>query len=141
GYDPVAHRVFPLRSWRRKDVYRYLEARKIPLPDGLGRKEQGGLDFHPGALATLKRERPDDYRKWLRDFPFSGVQLTDQDETIPVGHDTEQVAPVSPDSIDASKTAPRQKDQTDLRQSSQGSRRPKDSRKRGRQARRDRERK
>lgn len=91
GYQPKTKRVFPLRSWKRRDVFEFLEARRIPLPPGLGRKEQGGLDFHPGALAALKTERPADYTRWLRDFPFSGLQL--QDQTTPADHDTEQVAP------------------------------------------------
>ena len=75
GLDFKTRRVFPLRAWRRQDVYDYLSARKIPLPNGLGRKDQGGLDFHAGALGYLKTNYPDDYEKWLRDFPFSEVAL------------------------------------------------------------------
>lgn len=75
GLDTKSKRVFPLRSWRRHDVYNYLAANKIPLPPGLGRKDQGGLDFNAGALEYLKTNYPDDYRRWLRDFPFSEVQL------------------------------------------------------------------
>ena len=75
GFDPNTKRVFPLRSWRRQDVYDYLADRGIPLPPGLGRKDQGGLDFHAGALEYLKTNYPDDYRRWVRDFPFSEMQL------------------------------------------------------------------
>lgn len=75
GYDHKARRVFPLRAFKRQDVYDYLKSRDIPLPPGLGRKEQGGLDFHPEALDTLRRDRPGDWQKWLQDFPFAGVQL------------------------------------------------------------------
>jgi 3'-phosphoadenosine 5'-phosphosulfate sulfotransferase (PAPS reductase)/FAD synthetase len=75
GYDPVAKRVFPLRSWRRADVYAYLDARGIPHPPKLGRKEQGGLDFDAGALVELRERYPDDWERWQRDFPFSGVQV------------------------------------------------------------------
>ena len=75
GYDPNAHRVFPLRSWRRQDVLDYLHKRSIPLPEGFGRKDQGGLDFHAGALEYLKTNYPADYRRWLQDFPFSEMQL------------------------------------------------------------------
>lgn len=77
GYDPDAHRVFPLRSFRRQDVYAYLQSRGIAHPKTLGRKDQGGLDFHPGALAELRDHYPEDYARWLRDFPFSGVQFID----------------------------------------------------------------
>jgi 3'-phosphoadenosine 5'-phosphosulfate sulfotransferase (PAPS reductase)/FAD synthetase len=82
GFDPASRRVFPLRSWRRQDVYAYLDARGIPRPPKLGRKEQGGLDFHPAALAGLSES---DWQKWERDFPFSGMQrrraLADESET------------------------------------------------------------
>lgn len=78
GFDASARRLFPLRTWRRQQVYDYLTSRGIALPPGLGRKEQGGLDFNAGALAELK-QRPDDYAKWLRDFPFSEVQLATMD--------------------------------------------------------------
>ncbi len=75
GFDPKARRVFPLRSWRRQDVFDYLAERKIEVPPALGRKEQGGLDFHPGALDALKRDHPEDWAKWLRDFPFAESHL------------------------------------------------------------------
>jgi len=71
GFDPDARRVFPLRSWRRQDVYAYLDLRDIPRPPTLGRKEQGGLDFNPAALGELSES---DWLKWERDFPFSGMQ-------------------------------------------------------------------
>ncbi len=72
GYWPEARRVFPLRSWRRRDVLAYLDARDIPRPESFGRKEQGGLDFHPEALSALSES---DWAKWRRDFPFSEIQL------------------------------------------------------------------
>jgi 3'-phosphoadenosine 5'-phosphosulfate sulfotransferase (PAPS reductase)/FAD synthetase len=87
GYNPEAKRVFPLRSWTRGDVYAYLKSRGIPEPPRLGRKEQGGLDFHRGALETLKENYPDDYARWLRDFPFSAIQL--MGSTAPVAPSTE----------------------------------------------------
>lgn len=76
GIDVKTRRVFPLRSWTRKNVVAYLEHRKIPLPHNLGRKEQGGLDFHPGALDWLRKEHPDDWRRWLTDFPFAEAQIS-----------------------------------------------------------------
>lgn len=75
GLDWKTHRVFPLRSWTRRDVVEHLKERGIVLPPGLGRRDQGGLDFHPGALRYLRDHYPDDYQKWLTVFPFAEVQL------------------------------------------------------------------
>lgn len=75
GLDPKARRVFPLRAWSRAHVFEYLDARKIPRPDSLGRKEQAGLDFHPSALCFLRDNYPDDWAKWLEAFPFSEAQI------------------------------------------------------------------
>lgn len=75
GIDFDAKRVFPLRAFRRRDVFRFLRERRIGVPPSLGRKEQGGLDFVPGALEWLRIHYPDDWDRWCVDFPFSPVQL------------------------------------------------------------------
>lgn len=75
GFDARAKRVYPLRCWRRSNVFAYLRVRGIPFPESLGRKDQGGLDFHPGSLAFMRDNYPDDYSKWLTAFPFSEIQL------------------------------------------------------------------
>lgn len=80
GYDPASRRVFPIRSFKRTEVYEYLQERGIPLPAGLGRKDQGGLDFHAGALTELREKFPEDWARWQRDFPFSGMQLLPSSE-------------------------------------------------------------
>ncbi len=73
GIDFDARRVFPLRSWRREQIYDYLRANGIPQPEQLGRREQGGLDFVPAALAWLREHYPDDWERWQVDFPFSEI--------------------------------------------------------------------
>ncbi len=83
GYDFKARRVFPLRMWRRTDVYSYLESQKIAIPDGLGRKEQGGLDFHPEALKRLRDDYPADWKKWITDFPYSEIQVISKPKSEP----------------------------------------------------------
>jgi 3'-phosphoadenosine 5'-phosphosulfate sulfotransferase (PAPS reductase)/FAD synthetase len=80
GVDFKSRRVFPLRSWRRGEVYEYLDARGIPRPATLGRKEQGGLDFHEGSLRELST-REDDWALWLQDFPFSELQIRTDETT------------------------------------------------------------
>jgi len=74
GLDWAARRVFPLRAFRRREVYDYLDQRGIPRPPTLGRKEQGGLDFVKPALCWLREFYPDDYRAFLTDFPFAEIQ-------------------------------------------------------------------
>ncbi len=80
GFDEKSKRVFPLRTFTRKKVYEYLAKRKIPIPNNLGRKEQAGLDFHPKAIRFLKENNYEDYLKWIKDFPFSEIQLVDNEE-------------------------------------------------------------
>jgi 3'-phosphoadenosine 5'-phosphosulfate sulfotransferase (PAPS reductase)/FAD synthetase len=75
GFDEKNKRVFPLRAFKRSDVLQYLDDHNIPRPPSLGRDEQGGLDFHPEALRTLKEQYPDDWARWQKDFPFAGLQL------------------------------------------------------------------
>ena len=75
GLDFGARRVFPLRSFRRQQVYSYLAEQDIPRPETFGRKEQGGLDFAPGSLRVLRDQYPADWQRWLTDFPFSEVQI------------------------------------------------------------------
>lgn len=72
GIDEKAGRVYPLRCWKRRDVLAYLDDRGIPIPDGLGRKDQGGLDFHSGAIKALRESG--DLDRWLADFPFACIQ-------------------------------------------------------------------
>lgn len=77
GIDFKSRRIFPLRGgWTRGLVYEYLDERNIPRPPTLGRSEQGGLDFHPAALAWLREHYPRDYERWVEAFPFSGVTAT-----------------------------------------------------------------
>lgn len=79
GYDPKSRRVYPIRSWKRGEVYAYLDARGIARPPDLGRKEQSGLDFHPEALAWLRENYPDDYDLWITDFPFSVARVAESE--------------------------------------------------------------
>jgi phosphoadenosine phosphosulfate reductase len=73
GYDEKSRRVFPLRAFSRTHVYEYLDKMGIPRPPDLGRKEQSGFDFNPDAIQYLKKNNPNDYKKWIRDFPFSDM--------------------------------------------------------------------
>lgn len=77
GLDWPTRRVFPLRAFRRREVYEFLDSHGISHPPPLGRKEQGGLDFVKPALAWMREQYPDDWQRWVTDFPFSAVMLAE----------------------------------------------------------------
>ena len=79
GIDFNACRVFPIWQWQIKHVYAYLDMQKIPRPPLLGRKNQGGFDFHPEALKYLRDHEPETWRRWLECFPFSPVMLCSEE--------------------------------------------------------------
>lgn len=87
GIDFNARRVYPIRTWRGADVYSFLDSRRIPRPETFGRKDQGGLDFHPQALKFLRDNYPDDWSKWCQAFPFCEQQLIEvsDDDASPDG--------------------------------------------------------
>jgi len=107
GYDDRARRCFPLRAFKRGDVYDYLRRRRIELPPSFGRKEQGGLDFHPEAIKTLREQYPADYARWVADFPFSEVPGLATTTDDPASESDDQT---SPDRRASSTTAPMRKE-------------------------------
>lgn len=80
GIDLKAQRIYPIWQWRRSDVFSYLKIRNIPRPPALGRQEQGGADFHPEALRWLRDNYPDDYDKFIKEFPYAEIQTLANDK-------------------------------------------------------------
>lgn len=75
GIDWENKRVYPIARWSRQDVLSYLRMKKIPRPPTFGRAEQGGVDFHPLAMAWIKENYPDDFEKIRKDFPYVEAQI------------------------------------------------------------------
>ena len=76
GIAVKQRRVYPLWTWKERDVVGYLHARKLPLPRKIGgRKVSGAVAVHPQPLSWLKREYPDDYAKVLAHFPLVGAAV------------------------------------------------------------------
>jgi len=69
--DWKARRVYPIGHWRRQDVLNYLRANGITRPPTFGRREQGGVDFHPATLNYLLQRFPDDYAKLVEMYPYA----------------------------------------------------------------------
>lgn len=78
GIDVKNKKVFPLRRWRRDDVYSYLRQRNIPYPPFLGQLDQAGIDLHPGSLSFFKRHYPDDLEKILEVYPYAEARIKEK---------------------------------------------------------------
>lgn len=76
GLAVKQRRVYPLWTWKERDVVGYLHAHKLPVPRKLGgRKVSGAVAIHPQVLSWLKREYPDDFAKVLQHFPLAGAAV------------------------------------------------------------------
>jgi phosphoadenosine phosphosulfate reductase len=68
-------RLYPIWDWKTADVFAYLKARRIPVPERLGDRKVSGVDLQPASLAHIKARHPGDYRKILEVFPWAEVQV------------------------------------------------------------------
>lgn len=76
GLAEKQRRVYPLWTWKERDVVGYLHAKRLPVPRKIGgRKVSGAVAIHPQVLSWLKREYPDDYAKVLGHFPLAGAAV------------------------------------------------------------------
>lgn len=70
-------KVYPIWDWKDADVYGYLKAKKIPLPERFGTdRKQSGFSLEPAGLKWLRDNHPNDFKKVLEVFPYADVQLT-----------------------------------------------------------------
>ncbi len=68
-------RLYVIRDWRDSDVYAYLKARRIPVPQKIGNRKTSGISLEPQDLAGIKARSPSDYRKICAVFPWAEVQV------------------------------------------------------------------
>jgi 3'-phosphoadenosine 5'-phosphosulfate sulfotransferase (PAPS reductase)/FAD synthetase len=86
-------RVYPLWDWRKRDVYSYLGAKRLPIPCSFGKEGMAGVDLGPDTLRYMRQHYPEDYAKVLRVFPFAEAQLKREDfygqerDATPAGRD------------------------------------------------------
>lgn len=70
--------IYPLKEWGKFDVFAYLEANKIPIPDSSG-KNATGIDLSTPSLLWLHDKHPNDFKKLLRYFPFAEAVVKRRD--------------------------------------------------------------
>lgn len=70
GIDMENKRVYPLRRWKRDDIYSYLRQKKINHPYQFGREEQAGIDLYPQSILFLKKYYPEDYEKFKKVYTY-----------------------------------------------------------------------
>ena len=75
GVQTEWRRCWPIYDWKKAEVLRYLQLRRVPLPEQIGDRMTSGVSLEPKVLAHIKKEHPDDYRKIEAIFPFVGAQL------------------------------------------------------------------
>ena len=89
---PREKRFFPIASWKKRDVYGYLHAKKLPVPPILGGGTvNGGVSLYGETLAWIEERHPDDFRKILEVFPYAraGVLKYRRDEALRVATNAE----------------------------------------------------
>jgi phosphoadenosine phosphosulfate reductase len=62
--------IYPLKNWNKPDVYAYLMARQIPIPDGT-QGSSTGIDLTQKSLLWLHDEHPRDFDKICEIFPLA----------------------------------------------------------------------
>lgn len=67
-------RCYPIWDWKPKDVFAYMRAKKIPIPQMFGSSVTQTSGFDPGnpaCLLFLKKHFPQDYAKVVEWFPHA----------------------------------------------------------------------
>lgn len=80
GISVAPRRAYPIWDWLDRDVYGYLQARKIQPPDSSGYRRHGangsGFLLHGQCLSWLKREHPPDWARVLKVFPYAEAEIS-----------------------------------------------------------------
>lgn len=75
GVQAEWRRLWPIYDWKKAEVLRYLQLRRIPMPEKIGDRMTSGVSLEPRVLKHIKENHPDDYRKIEAIFPQCGAQL------------------------------------------------------------------
>lgn len=95
GLDPKARRVYPIWSWKPRDVYAYLRQRRIPVPPQLVAGTTDGINLYPETLRVLKARYPADYRRVLEVFPYAEAAIVREELRQKLGAGRAGAEPVS----------------------------------------------
>lgn len=82
GVDVKANRLFPIWTWNKSDVFGYLRARKLPVPQQTGfAAMSGGVDLDPETLSYIRKHFPADFKKILAVFPLAEASVIRFEQT------------------------------------------------------------
>ena len=71
GVDAKHRRAYPIWEWKKADVYGYLRAKDLPIPQIIGGGVSGGgVGITATDLIWVRDNFPGDYKKILREFPM-----------------------------------------------------------------------
>lgn len=75
GVQTEWRRLWPIFDWKKGEVLRYLQLRRIALPEKIGDRMTSGVSLEPRVLKHIKEKYPDDYRKICEIFSFAPAQI------------------------------------------------------------------
>lgn len=78
-------KAYPIWNWKAADVFHFLKASKIPLPEQWTEDDTTGMTLGPQTLLYLKAKYPDDYRKVVSLFPLAEVQFLREKQRMDSG--------------------------------------------------------
>ena len=70
----VTRRCAPIAQYRAREVYAYLQRRRLPIPAVDDVARTSGVSLEPRMLNWMRTAWPDDYRRILRVFPHAIAQ-------------------------------------------------------------------
>jgi phosphoadenosine phosphosulfate reductase len=80
GVDRKAQRIYPIYEWSDPDVFGFLRARRIPLPEKLDRHHSMMVSLDGAHLKVIRERYPEDFALIKETFPFceAGIVRSEQ---------------------------------------------------------------
>jgi sulfate adenylyltransferase subunit 2 len=78
GYE-YNGKVYPLASWKQKDVLSYMRIHKLPQPIRYTKNASGGVSLNEDCLVWCREHEPRDLARILKAFPLAERILFEYD--------------------------------------------------------------
>ncbi len=72
--------VYPLSKWKDKDVLKYIQANKLPMPIRYGNKRSNGVGFDIEVFVYLQKHYPKDLEAIFKAYPLSEKILFEHEQ-------------------------------------------------------------